>query len=198
MKMELIAALLHSPEVLFLDEPTIGLDVIAQHNIQAFLRHYQQVRQMTILLTSHYMKDVVALCRRVVIIAQGRIIYDGSLSGIIDRFSSHKIVSLLMLDGETAGRPGALRRDVDEQSRRGSSCGSTAASCPRCSPTSWPTTRGRRERRRSAAGGGDRRDVFDGNGEKRSRGQRNRTSAIVKRSASKYEVTVSDARSGQR
>ncbi len=98
MKMELIAALLHSPEVLFLDEPTIGLDVIAQHNIQKFLRYYQQLRRITILLTSHYMKDVVALCRRVVIIAQGRIMYDGSLSGIIDQFSSHKIVSLQFAD----------------------------------------------------------------------------------------------------
>ncbi len=95
MKMELIAALLHSPEVLFLDEPTIGLDVIAQHNIQAFLRHYQQVRKLTILLTSHYMKDVAALCRRVVIIAQGQIMYDGSLTGIIDGFSSHKVITLL-------------------------------------------------------------------------------------------------------
>jgi ABC-2 type transport system ATP-binding protein len=94
MKMELIAALLHSPEVLFLDEPTIGLDVIAQHNIQAFLRHYQQLRQITILLTSHYMKDIAALCKRVVIIAQGQIIYDGSLVGIIDQFSNHKVVSL--------------------------------------------------------------------------------------------------------
>jgi ABC-2 type transport system ATP-binding protein len=94
MKMELIAALLHSPEVLFLDEPTIGLDVIAQHNIQTFLRHYQQLRRITILLTSHYMKDVAALCKRVVIIAHGRIMYDGSLAGIVDRFSSHKIVSL--------------------------------------------------------------------------------------------------------
>ena len=94
MKMELIAALLHSPEVLFLDEPTIGLDVIAQHKIQQFLKHYQQERQVTILLTSHYMKDVAALCERVVIIAQGNIEYDGSLSGIIDRFSGHKIVSL--------------------------------------------------------------------------------------------------------
>src|SRR5690348_773469 len=94
MKMELIAALLHSPEVLFLDEPTIGLDVIAQHNIQTFLRHYQQLRRITILLTSHYMKDVAALCKRVVIIAHGRIVYDGSLSGIVDRFSSHKVVSL--------------------------------------------------------------------------------------------------------
>ena len=95
MKMELIAALLHSPEVLFLDEPTIGLDVIAQHNIQAFLRHYQEERKLTILLTSHYMKDVAALCRRVVIIAHGQIMYDGSLAGIVDRFSSHKIVTLL-------------------------------------------------------------------------------------------------------
>ncbi len=99
MKMELIAALLHSPEVLFLDEPTIGLDVIAQHNIQKFLRHYQEVRKVTILLTSHYMKDVLALCRRVVIIALGRIIYDGSLEGILDRFGGHKIITLQVADG---------------------------------------------------------------------------------------------------
>ncbi len=103
MKMELIAALLHSPEVLFLDEPTIGLDVIAQHNIQTFLRHYQQLRQITILLTSHYMKDVAALCQRVVIIAGGRIMYDGSLSGVIDRFSSHKIVTLQWGEGHSPG-----------------------------------------------------------------------------------------------
>ncbi|MBI3837621.1 MAG: ATP-binding cassette domain-containing protein [Planctomycetia bacterium] len=95
MKMELIAALLHSPEVLFLDEPTIGLDVVAQHKIQQFLRYYQQQRKMTVLLTSHYMKDVAALCRRVVIIAQGQMMYDGSLTGIIDRFSSHKIITLV-------------------------------------------------------------------------------------------------------
>ena len=94
MKMELTAALLHSPDVLFLDEPTIGLDVIAQHNIQQFLKQYQQRQQTTILLTSHYMKDVAALCQRVVIIAQGQIRYDGSLAGIVDKFSSQKIVSL--------------------------------------------------------------------------------------------------------
>ena len=103
MKMELIAALLHSPEVLFLDEPTIGLDVIAQHNVQEFLRHYQEDCKVTILLTSHYMKDVVALCRRVVIIALGRIIYDGSLSGIIDRFGGHKVVSLQFSGGQIPG-----------------------------------------------------------------------------------------------
>ena len=100
MKMELIAALLHGPEVLFLDEPTIGLDVVAQHNIQTFLKQYQQERKVTILLTSHYMKDVMAMCRRVVIIAQGRIIYDGSLEGILDRFGGQKVISLLVADGQ--------------------------------------------------------------------------------------------------
>jgi ABC-2 type transport system ATP-binding protein len=99
MKMELTAALLHSPDVLFLDEPTIGLDVVAQYNIQTFLREYQERRGVTILLTSHYMKDVAALCRRVVIIALGKIIYDGSLAGIRDRFSGHKIISLQLGDG---------------------------------------------------------------------------------------------------
>ncbi len=101
MKMELIAALLHSPEVLFLDEPTIGLDVIAQHNIQQFLRYYQEKRKITILLTSHYMKDVAALCQRVVIIARGTIQYDGSLSGIIDKFSGLKIITLQLAEGHT-------------------------------------------------------------------------------------------------
>lgn len=94
MKMELTAALLHSPSVLFLDEPTIGLDVVAQHAIQEFLKEYQQQRETTILLTSHYMKDVVALCQRVVIVANGLIRYDGSLSGIVDRFSGSKVVTL--------------------------------------------------------------------------------------------------------
>ncbi len=94
MKMELTAALLHSPEVLFLDEPTIGLDVIAQHNIQKFLKHYQEQRQMTVLLTSHYMKDVAALCRRVVIITEGQIKYDGSLEGVLKQFGDYKLLTL--------------------------------------------------------------------------------------------------------
>ncbi|HIF33798.1 MAG: ABC transporter ATP-binding protein [Pirellulaceae bacterium] len=102
MKMELCAALLHSPEVLFLDEPTIGLDVVAQHNIQRFLRYYQEERKTTILLTSHYMKDIAALCKRVVIMADGEIKYDDSLAGIVDRFSSHKIVTVLLNDGTQA------------------------------------------------------------------------------------------------
>ncbi|MCG8586055.1 MAG: ATP-binding cassette domain-containing protein [Pirellulales bacterium] len=100
MKMELIAALLHSPEVLFLDEPTIGLDVVAQHNIQNFLKQYQEKRRITILLTSHYMKDVAALCKRVVVIAQGQIMYDGSLSGIVDKFSGHKNVTVEFDEGD--------------------------------------------------------------------------------------------------
>lgn len=102
MKMELIAALLHSPEVLFLDEPTIGLDVVAQHNIQQFLRYYQAERKITILLTSHYMKDIAALCRRVVLITDGAVKFDGSLSGIIDNFSGSKILRLQLADGQSA------------------------------------------------------------------------------------------------
>ncbi len=101
MKMELIAALLHKPDVLFLDEPTIGLDVVAQHKIQQFLKAYQQERRTTILLTSHYMKDIEALCKRVVIIANGAIYHDGSLEDIVDRFSGEKIVTLQMTDGRS-------------------------------------------------------------------------------------------------
>ncbi len=100
MKMELIAALLHSPDVLFLDEPTIGLDVVAQHKIQQFLRDYQETRNNTILLTSHYMKDIAALCKRVVIIAGGEIFHDGSLEEIVDQFSGDKIVTLQVGEGE--------------------------------------------------------------------------------------------------
>ena len=102
MKMELIAALLHSPEVLFLDEPTIGLDVIAQRTIQQFLKRYQEERKTTILLTSHYMKDVAALCRRVVVIAKGAIQYDGSLTGIVDEFSSSKLITLVLGESQNA------------------------------------------------------------------------------------------------
>ena len=94
MKLELVAALLHEPEVLFLDEPTIGLDVVAQHTIHTFLRHVQAERLMTVILTTHYMKDVAALCERLVVITGGEILYDGSLAEIVDRFTTHKIVTL--------------------------------------------------------------------------------------------------------
>lgn len=113
MKMELIAALLHSPEVLFLDEPTIGLDVVAQHNIQQFLRYYQQERGITILLTSHYMKDIAALCKRVVVITDGAIKFDGSLEGVIDSFSGSKLVRLQLADGQS---PEGLEAFADVES----------------------------------------------------------------------------------
>jgi ABC-2 type transport system ATP-binding protein len=102
MKLELVAALLHEPEVLFLDEPTIGLDVVAQHTIHEFLRHVQRERQVTVMLTTHYMKDVAALCERVVVITHGDILYDGSLAEIVDRFTTHKIVTLDLDDAAAA------------------------------------------------------------------------------------------------
>ncbi|HWA86689.1 MAG TPA: ABC transporter ATP-binding protein [Opitutus sp.] len=82
MKMELIAALLHRPRVLFLDEPTIGLDVVSQKNVRQFLREYNRRHRVTILLTSHYMADIKELCERVIVIHKGAKIYDGQLSGI--------------------------------------------------------------------------------------------------------------------
>ena len=94
MRMELIAALLHSPEVLLLDEPTIGLDVVSQRKVQEFLKYYQAEQQITVILTSHYMKDVEALCRRAVIINQGEIKHDGPLAEIVERFSQHKVIQL--------------------------------------------------------------------------------------------------------
>ncbi|WP_437191208.1 ABC transporter ATP-binding protein [Planctomicrobium sp. SH527] len=94
MRMELIAALLHSPEVLLLDEPTIGLDVISQRRVQEFLRYYQAQRKITVILTSHYMKDVEVLCKRAVIINDGQIKHDGPLAEIVERFSQNKVISL--------------------------------------------------------------------------------------------------------
>ena len=80
MKMELIAALLHQPQLLLLDEPTIGLDVVAQVAIQKCLRDYHARRGVTMLLTSHYMRDVEALCSRVLVITHGTLVYDGPLA----------------------------------------------------------------------------------------------------------------------
>lgn len=94
MRMELIAALLHRPDVLFLDEPTIGLDVVSQRKVQEFLKKYQREQGITVILTSHYMKDVQALCQRAIIINQGEIKHDGPLAEIIDRFSHHKVIEL--------------------------------------------------------------------------------------------------------
>src|SRR6185437_10036520 len=86
MKMELIAALLHRPQLLLLDEPTIGLDVVAQVKIQECLKEYHTRRGVTMLLTSHYMRDVEALCSRVLVITHGNLVYDGPLMGITEKF----------------------------------------------------------------------------------------------------------------
>ncbi len=94
MKMELIAALLHQPRLLLLDEPTIGLDVVAQVTIMRCLREFNSTRGVTILLTSHYMRDVEALCPRVLVITHGKMVYDGPLAGIIEQFGRHKVVKL--------------------------------------------------------------------------------------------------------
>ncbi len=94
MKMELIAALLHSPRVLFLDEPTIGLDVTSQKKVREFLRLYNADHRIVTMLTSHYMQDIEELCQRVIIIDSGRIFFDGPLDAIIDRFATHKILDL--------------------------------------------------------------------------------------------------------
>jgi ABC-2 type transport system ATP-binding protein len=99
MKMELIAALLHRPRLLLLDEPTIGLDVVAQGMIQRCLRDYHRQRGVTTLLTSHYMRDVEALCDRVLVINHGTLVHDGPLAGIVERFSETKLVKL-QFDGE--------------------------------------------------------------------------------------------------
>jgi ABC-2 type transport system ATP-binding protein len=94
MKAELLAALLHEPQVLFLDEPTLGLDVNAQVAVREFLREYNKRTGATILLTSHYMADITALCERVILIYEGRLIYDGRLDGLLDRFAPYREVKV--------------------------------------------------------------------------------------------------------
>src|SRR3954468_6621045 len=106
MKMELIAALLHQPKVLFLDEPTIGLDVISQKTVREFLREYNATRKTTILLTSHYMADIQALCKRVIIIDRGTIFFDGQLSEVIDRFADFKLITIQCTAAQGCPREG--------------------------------------------------------------------------------------------
>ena len=103
MKCEMAAALLHRPRVLFLDEPTIGLDVTMQRRIRAFIAEYNRRHGATVLLTSHYMADVEALCRRVIVIHHGRLLFDGDLTGLVQRFSPHKTI-VVELRGRL-GRP---------------------------------------------------------------------------------------------
>ncbi|SFM60667.1 ABC transporter ATP-binding protein [Thermodesulforhabdus norvegica] len=94
MKCELTAALLHRPSILFLDEPTIGLDVTMQQRIHKFIREYNSRHRATVLLTSHYMQDVVALCTRILIINEGRILYDGDLNTLSEKIAPYKILRI--------------------------------------------------------------------------------------------------------
>ena len=94
MKMELISALIHEPRVLFLDEPTIGLDVVSQKRVREFLRLYNSEHRIVTMLTSHYMLDIEELCDRVIIIDHGKIFFDGRLSEVVDRFADFKLVTI--------------------------------------------------------------------------------------------------------
>jgi ABC-2 type transport system ATP-binding protein len=100
MKAELMAALLHRPQVLFLDEPTLGLDVNAQVSVREFLQEYNRRYDATILLTSHYMADITALCDRVLLIHQGQLMYDGALDGLLERFAPCRQVRLELSQDE--------------------------------------------------------------------------------------------------
>lgn len=94
MKFEMIASLLHHPKLLLLDEPTIGLDVVSQKTVREFLGDYNQRHDTTMILTSHYMADIQALCERVILIDRGQITFDGELSEVVDRFADHKLVTI--------------------------------------------------------------------------------------------------------
>lgn len=105
MKCEIAAALLHRPKVVFLDEPTIGLDVTMQRRIRTFLGEYNRRFGATVLLTSHYMADVEALCRRVVVIHHGHLLFDGDLARLVQQFTAHKTI-VVQLDGPRANLSG--------------------------------------------------------------------------------------------
>jgi len=94
MKCELIAQLLHNPKILFLDEPTIGLDVIMQKKLREFIKEYNKKFNATIILTSHYMDDVKELCKRVIVIDHGRLLFDGNLTDVIKKYSQKKLLSI--------------------------------------------------------------------------------------------------------
>jgi ABC-2 type transport system ATP-binding protein len=109
MKMELIAALLHSPRVVYLDEPTIGLDLTAQRAIRDFILQYRAEHHPAMILTSHYMEDIERLCRRIIILREGEIVFDGSLDEVVARYAEHKVITVhLRKDGMPPPDPQAL------------------------------------------------------------------------------------------
>lgn len=99
MRGDIVAALLHSPEIVFFDEPTIGLDVVAKEKIRNFIKYMNETRQMTIIFTTHDMQDIEKVCQRLIIIDAGKKVYDGSIQGIKDKYASIKNIELLMEDG---------------------------------------------------------------------------------------------------
>src|SRR5204863_8928454 len=99
MKVEIVGSLLHLPLVLFLDEPTIGLDVTMQKRIRSFIAEYNARHGATVLLTSHYMADVEALCKRVIVIHHGRILFDGPLASLADTFAAYKTIGVVLENG---------------------------------------------------------------------------------------------------
>ncbi|HVZ81277.1 MAG TPA: ABC transporter ATP-binding protein [bacterium] len=117
MKFELIASLLHRPRVLFLDEPTIGLDVVAQKNIREFIKDYNRRTKTTIVLTSHYMNDIQALCDRVVVINHGKKVFDGRLDSVVEKFSQSKLVTVSFKDGEIPREKLSVFGDLVEHTR---------------------------------------------------------------------------------
>jgi ABC-2 type transport system ATP-binding protein len=120
MKVEIAAALLHRPEMLFLDEPTVGLDITMQKRIRTFIAEYNRRHSATVLLTSHYMADVEALCQRVIVIDHGRILFDGDLSALITRFATYKEldVTLAGSDVDLSGYGEVRSRDGDRVTLR--------------------------------------------------------------------------------
>jgi len=115
MKVEIVGSLLHRPQVLFLDEPTIGLDVTMQKRIRTFVAEYNQRYGATVLLTSHYMADVQALCKRVIVIHHGQILFDGALASLANEFAAYKTIGVLLEDGnaELDGYGEVISRDGD-------------------------------------------------------------------------------------
>jgi viologen exporter family transport system ATP-binding protein len=114
MKVEIVGSLLHRPRVLFLDEPTIGLDITMQKRIRSFVQEYNRRHEATVLLTSHYMADVEALCRRVIVIHHGRILFDGELARLGDRFAAWKTIAVDLQDGgaDLSGYGDVVERDA--------------------------------------------------------------------------------------
>ena len=115
MKCELIVGLIHMPRVLFLDEPTIGLDVSSKAMTREFFNDYNQQTKATIVLTSHYLEDIQSLCRRIIFIDKGNIIFDGLINELIARFAPHVFISLDLTDALTSEATRSLQTLGDVQ-----------------------------------------------------------------------------------